>query len=61
MTNTNTWKTHAFHVTDAYFGNRQNAGADFRIGDIGPVFYWTRSGHQRTTIAPIITEVYAGS
>ncbi len=28
----NTWKRKIFHVTDAYFGNRENAGADFRIG-----------------------------
>ncbi len=29
--NTNKWKRKIFHVTDAYFGNRQNSGADFRI------------------------------
>ncbi len=29
--NTNKWKSYTFHVTDAYFGNRQNGGADFRI------------------------------
>jgi PKD repeat protein len=28
---TGTWKSHTFHITDAYFGNRQNASADFRI------------------------------
>ena len=31
LTGTNTWLQHTFHVTDAYFGNRQNGGADFRI------------------------------
>jgi hypothetical protein len=31
LTNTNTWKSVAWNVTDAYFGNRQNNGADFRI------------------------------
>ncbi|MHC4443438.1 MAG: sulfatase family protein [Planctomycetota bacterium] len=25
------WLRYTFHVTDAYFGNRQNGGADFRI------------------------------
>ncbi|UCD28515.1 MAG: sulfatase-like hydrolase/transferase [Planctomycetota bacterium] len=35
MTGTGTWKQHTFHVTDAYFGNRQNAGADFRISSGG--------------------------
>jgi len=25
------WFRHTYHVTDAYFGNRQNGGADFRI------------------------------
>lgn len=28
---TNTWKTATFAITDAYFGNRQNNSADFRI------------------------------
>lgn len=37
---TNTWKQHTFHVTDAYFGNRQNHSADFRIfGGVGNTFY----------------------
>lgn len=31
LTNSNTWKTATFHVGDAYFGNRENYGADFRI------------------------------
>jgi hypothetical protein len=31
LTDSGTWRQHAYHVTDAYFGNRQNAGADFRI------------------------------
>jgi len=37
---TNTWMSHTYHVTDAYFGNRQNNGADFRIfGGVGNTFY----------------------
>ena len=40
LTGTNTWKIYMFHVTDAYFGNRQNGGADFRIsGGAGNTFY----------------------
>jgi hypothetical protein len=41
LTDTNTWKQHTFHVTDAYFGGRQNDGADFRIygGGSGNTFY----------------------
>ena len=40
LTGSNTWKLHTFHVTDAYFGNRQNGGADFRIsGGAGNTFY----------------------
>jgi hypothetical protein len=31
LTNTGGWKQYTFHVTDAYFGNRENGGADFRI------------------------------
>jgi hypothetical protein len=29
--NENIWKIHTFHITDAYFGNRQNGGSDFRL------------------------------
>lgn len=29
--NTSTWRTYMWHVKDAYFGNRQNGGSDFRI------------------------------
>jgi len=40
MTGSNEWRQHAFHLTDAWFGNRQNGGADFRIaGHDGTVFY----------------------
>jgi hypothetical protein len=42
LTNTNTWRTAVFHVTDAYFGNRQNAGADCRLADINHTFYLDR-------------------
>jgi hypothetical protein len=31
FTNTNTWKTVTWSVNDAYAGNRQNGGADFRL------------------------------
>lgn len=31
LTNTGGWKQYTFNVTDAYFGNRENYGADFRI------------------------------
>jgi hypothetical protein len=40
LTGSDLWKTHTFQVTDAYFGNRQNAGSDFRIGGgVGTTFY----------------------
>jgi len=41
LTDTDTWKQHTFHVTDAYFGNRQSNGTDFRIygGGSGNTFY----------------------
>ncbi|MCP4655620.1 MAG: DUF362 domain-containing protein [bacterium] len=32
---TGSWRQHTFHLTDAYFGNRQNLGADFRITKTG--------------------------
>ncbi|UCD30370.1 MAG: DUF3604 domain-containing protein [Planctomycetota bacterium] len=40
LTGTDTWKEHTYHISDAYFGNRQNGGADFRIGGgVGNTFY----------------------
>src|SRR6185295_11294659 len=40
LTGSGGWKTKVFHVTDAYFGNRQNAGADFRISKSGGGFFY---------------------
>jgi hypothetical protein len=40
LTGSNTWKQKTFHLTDAYFGNRQNAGADFRISKSGGSFFY---------------------
>src|SRR4029078_10870997 len=37
--NANTWKTAIVHVTDAWLANRQNGGADFRIGKVGGSLY----------------------
>lgn len=31
FTGTGQWRTHTFNVDDAYFGDRQNVGADFRL------------------------------
>jgi hypothetical protein len=43
LTGTNTWKQHTFQLNDAYFGNRQNQDADFRIfGGVGNTFYLDR-------------------
>jgi hypothetical protein len=39
LTGTNTWNRGSFTVTDAYFGNRQNYGADFRIAGPAGHFY----------------------
>jgi len=39
FTNTDTWKTVVWQVTDAYFGNRQNGGSDFRVFYSGLDFY----------------------
>lgn len=33
------WKRATFHLADAYFGNRQNANADFRFAGFGHRFY----------------------
>ncbi len=40
LTDSQAWKTHTFHIADAYFGNRQNWESDFRIfGGVGNTFY----------------------
>jgi regulation of enolase protein 1 (concanavalin A-like superfamily) len=31
VSSTDTWRTARFEISDAYFGNRQNGGADFRL------------------------------
>jgi hypothetical protein len=33
LENTGQWKRHTFHLTDVYFGGRQNEGADLRLGN----------------------------
>jgi hypothetical protein len=39
-TGVNTWKQAVFKLTDTWFGNRQNQGADFRVfGGTGNTFY----------------------
>ncbi|MHC4799156.1 MAG: immunoglobulin domain-containing protein, partial [Planctomycetota bacterium] len=35
LTDTDTWMQHVFHITDAYFGDRQNCSSDFRINKTG--------------------------
>ena len=40
LTGSGAWKRKVFHVTDAYFGNRQNAGADFRISKSGGGYFY---------------------
>ncbi len=34
LQNTGRWRRHTFHLTDAYFGGRQNVGADLRLSDL---------------------------
>ena len=36
--NSNTWKAKTWHITDAWCGNRQNFGADFRITGSGTYY-----------------------
>ncbi|MBI4578489.1 MAG: cellulase family glycosylhydrolase [Planctomycetes bacterium] len=35
LTGDDSWKTAGFHVTDGYFGNRENGGSDLRIHRVG--------------------------
>ncbi|MHC4445304.1 MAG: immunoglobulin domain-containing protein [Planctomycetota bacterium] len=39
ITNTDKWKAWSWHITDAYFGNRQNGSSDFRIAQSNGFFY----------------------
>jgi len=53
LTGTDTWKQYAFYVTNAYFGNRQNDGADFRIcSQPGNTFYLDVAGASEETFLP---------
>ncbi|MDO8588392.1 MAG: PKD domain-containing protein [Armatimonadota bacterium] len=56
LTAGNTWKRASFHVTDAYFGNRQNAGADFRISGANGFYLDTVrvSRHDPGTPIPVV-------
>ncbi len=55
LSNRNTWKQYTFRVNDAYLGNRQNNGADFRIaGDVGMTFYLDRIAVSAPPLPPRI-------
>ncbi|UCD28418.1 MAG: DUF5060 domain-containing protein [Planctomycetota bacterium] len=59
--NTNAWKQHTYIITDAYFGNRQNGGADFRISKSGGGVFYLDVVHvsedSPPLTAPVISEV----
>jgi hypothetical protein len=58
LSNSGTWKAHVFHVVDAWFGNRQNVGADFRIASPQNTFYLdTVQVFTQQPIAPQLAEV----
>jgi len=40
LANTNQWKAHTFSIGDAYFANRQNGGADFRLVKPGGGYFY---------------------
>ena len=42
LTNTNTWKQKTWSVSNAFFGNRQNQGADFRINRMGGGLFYLK-------------------
>ncbi|UCD29368.1 MAG: sulfatase-like hydrolase/transferase, partial [Planctomycetota bacterium] len=53
LTGTNTWRQCMFTITDAYFGNRQNNGADFRIfGGANAMFYLDVVGVSEESLLP---------
>ncbi len=59
---TDTWKHATLHLSDAYFGNRQNGGADFRLGKVGGRLYidkvWVAS---EEPLPPVIEGVPASA
>jgi hypothetical protein len=62
LTGSSTWKQQVFHVTDAYFGNRQNAGADFRISKSGGgLFYLDLVRLVAPQHAPLLQSKRAGN
>ncbi len=57
MTNTLGWKSATFHLTDAYFANRENGGADFRFADPNNTYYLDRVWVTQTQpVPPIINQ-----
>jgi hypothetical protein len=51
--NKDTWKQFTFYLDDAYFGNRQNNGADFRLSaGVGTTFYLDLVQLSATQIVP---------
>jgi len=56
LTNSDTWKEHTFHVTDAYFGDRQNDYSDFRIFQSGGTAFYIDKVMVRDILPPVITQ-----
>jgi Bacterial Ig-like domain/Domain of unknown function (DUF5703) len=56
LTNTDSWKTAAITVSDAYFGGDENAGGDFRLTASGPVTVHSVAVAVTGAAVPALTE-----
>ncbi|MHC4444084.1 MAG: immunoglobulin domain-containing protein [Planctomycetota bacterium] len=56
LTGSNTWKQHTYHVTDAYFGDRQNGDSDFRILKTGGGSFYLDIIRVSDVLPPVITQ-----
>jgi len=56
LTGSDTWMEHTFHVTDAYFGDRQNEGADFRIAQTASGAMYLDVVRVSSELPPVITQ-----
>jgi len=61
LTGSNTWKQKVFHITDAYFGNRENVGADFRISKANSFFYLDQVRVVIPQPPPLLRAAHTGS
>jgi hypothetical protein len=56
LTNSNTWKTATITASDAYFGNGEHAGGDFRLSSAVPITVHSIAATVTGAAVPAVTE-----